>query len=58
LAGCGRYGEGLAALREAAELVEETGERYVEAASRVIHLLPDILRARIFAIACGYEGSQ
>jgi predicted ATPase len=31
LAGCGRYGEGLAALREAAELVEETGERYVEA---------------------------
>jgi hypothetical protein len=24
-------------------------------ASRVIHLLPDILRARIFAIACGYE---
>jgi hypothetical protein len=24
-------------------------------ASRVVHLLPDILRARIFAIACGYE---
>ena len=24
-------------------------------ASRVTHLLPDILRARIFAIACGYE---
>ena len=24
-------------------------------ASRVLHLLPDILRARIFAIACGYE---
>jgi hypothetical protein len=24
-------------------------------ANRVIHLLPDILRARIFAIACGYE---
>jgi len=24
-------------------------------ASRVIHRLPDILRARIFAIACGYE---
>jgi hypothetical protein len=23
-------------------------------ASRVAHLLPDILRARIFAIACGY----
>jgi hypothetical protein len=23
-------------------------------ASRVTHLLPDILRARIFAIACGY----
>lgn len=22
---------------------------------RVTHLLPDILRARIFAIACGYE---
>src|SRR5205814_973114 len=27
----GRYGEGLAALREAAALVEEIGERYVEA---------------------------
>src|SRR5204862_5903211 len=24
-------------------------------ASRVLHRLPDILRARIFAIACGYE---
>ena len=24
-------------------------------ADRVVHLLPDILRARIFAIACGYE---
>src|SRR5947208_8192482 len=24
-------------------------------ASRVIHRLPDILRARVFAIACGYE---
>ena len=31
LAACGRYGEGLAALREAALLVEDTGERYVEA---------------------------
>jgi predicted ATPase len=31
LAGCGRYGEGLSALREAALLVEDTGERYVEA---------------------------
>jgi class 3 adenylate cyclase/predicted ATPase len=31
LAACGRYGEGLSALREAASLVEETGERYVEA---------------------------
>jgi predicted ATPase len=31
LADCGRYGEGLAELREAAALAEETGERYVEA---------------------------
>jgi predicted ATPase len=31
LAACGQSGEGLAALREAAALVEETGERYVEA---------------------------
>jgi predicted ATPase len=31
LAACGRYSEGLAALREAALLVEDTGERYVEA---------------------------
>jgi class 3 adenylate cyclase/predicted ATPase len=31
LAASGRYREGLAALREAAALVEETGERYVEA---------------------------
>jgi predicted ATPase len=31
LAGCGRYGEGLATLREAAALVEETGERHFEA---------------------------
>jgi class 3 adenylate cyclase/predicted ATPase len=31
LATCGRYGEGLCALREAAALAEETGERYVEA---------------------------
>jgi class 3 adenylate cyclase/predicted ATPase len=31
LAACGRPGEGLAALREASALVEETGERYVEA---------------------------
>jgi predicted ATPase len=28
---CGHCGEGLAALREAAALVEDTGERYVEA---------------------------
>ena len=27
-------------------------------AGRVIHLLPDILRARIFAIACGYEDAD
>jgi hypothetical protein len=27
-------------------------------ASRLIHLLPDILRARIFAIACGYEDAD
>jgi hypothetical protein len=27
-------------------------------ASRVLHLLPDILRARIFAIACGYEDAD
>src|ERR1043165_1238239 len=27
-------------------------------ADRVIHLLPDILRARIFAIACGYEDAD
>ena len=26
--------------------------------TRVIHLLPDILRARIFAIACGYEDAD
>ena len=25
---------------------------------RVTHLLPDILRARIFAIACGYEDAD
>jgi predicted ATPase len=31
LVGCGRYGEGLAARREAAALVEETGERHFEA---------------------------
>jgi predicted ATPase/class 3 adenylate cyclase len=31
LAACGRDGEGLSALREAAALVEETGERYFEA---------------------------
>jgi adenylate cyclase len=31
LAACGRHGEGLAAVREAAALVEETGERFVEA---------------------------
>ena len=27
-------------------------------AERVTHLLPDILRARIFAIACGYEDAD
>jgi predicted ATPase len=31
LADCGRHGEGRSALREAASLVEETGERYFEA---------------------------
>jgi tetratricopeptide (TPR) repeat protein len=31
LAACGHHGEALSALREAAALVEETGERYVEA---------------------------
>jgi class 3 adenylate cyclase/predicted ATPase len=31
LAACGRHGEGLAAVQEAAALVEETGERFVEA---------------------------
>jgi predicted ATPase len=31
LAACERHGDGLAALREAAAMVEETGERYVEA---------------------------
>ena len=31
LAACGRQGEGLAALREAAAMAEETGERYFEA---------------------------
>ena len=41
LAACGRYGEGLAALREAAALVEETGERYFEAE---IHRLDGNLR--------------
>ena len=34
LAACGHYGEGLAALREAATLVADTGERYVEAEIR------------------------
>ena len=34
LAACGHYGEGLTALREAAALVEETGERYLEAEIR------------------------
>jgi predicted ATPase len=34
LAACGHYGESLAALREAAALVEDTGERYVEAEIR------------------------
>jgi predicted ATPase len=33
-AACGNYGEGLAGLREAASLVEDTGERYVEAEIR------------------------
>jgi predicted ATPase len=41
LSACGRYGEGLAALREAAALAEETGERYVEAE---IHRLEGNLR--------------
>src|SRR5215468_7657054 len=27
-------------------------------ADRVVHLLPDILRARIFVIACGYEDAN
>ena len=27
-------------------------------ADRVVHLLPDILRARMFAIACGYEDAD
>jgi hypothetical protein len=27
-------------------------------AGRITHLLPDILRARIFAIACGYEDAD
>src|SRR5438093_8108100 len=27
-------------------------------ADRVVHLLPDILRARVFAIACGYEDAD
>jgi predicted ATPase len=31
LAACGRFGEGLSTLGEAASLVEETGERYVAA---------------------------
>jgi predicted ATPase len=31
LTACGHYREGLSVLREAAELIEETGERYVEA---------------------------
>jgi predicted ATPase len=34
LAACGQYREGLAVLREAAALVEDTGERYVEAEIR------------------------
>ncbi len=34
LAACGRHGEGISTLREAAALVEETGERYVEAEIR------------------------
>ncbi len=31
LTACGHYSEGLSVLRETAELIEETGERYVEA---------------------------
>ena len=34
LAACGHYGEGLATVREAAMLVEETGERMLEAEIR------------------------
>jgi predicted ATPase len=41
VAACGRRGEGLAALREAAALVADTGERYVEAE---IHRLQGNLR--------------
>jgi predicted ATPase len=41
VAACGRRGEGLAALREAAALVGDTGERYVEAE---IHRLEGNLR--------------
>ena len=36
-----------------ARLIPDEGD-----ARRVVHLLPDILRARIFALACGYEDAD
>jgi class 3 adenylate cyclase/predicted ATPase len=45
LAACGHYGEGLSALREAAALVEETGERYVEA--EIQRLQGDLLLGQV-----------
>ena len=44
LAACGRHEEGLDTLREAAALVEETGERYVEA--EICRLQGNLLLAR------------
>ena len=37
LAACGRYGEGLAALREAGALAEGRGERFIEAEIHRLH---------------------
>ncbi len=59
LAACGRYGEGLSALHEAAALVEETGERYVEA--EIHRLEGNLLLAENGAAeaeACYAEGAR
>jgi Transposase DDE domain group 1 len=47
---CRKRSGGLALAERLAAVIPDERD-----ASRVIHRLPDILRARIFAIACGYE---